>query len=716
MSVPEAQSDASVSRPGGDRSARATQLSPSERLATPVQYLKGVGPERAELLHRLGLKLARDVLFFFPRDYQDLTDFRSVADLEEDKLVSVRGIVDDVELRGLANGRSILGVLVRDGSLCLRALWFNQPFMRDKFKAGQHVVLSGRAAMKSMRWEMHHPKVQWIEADDVPPAGQLLPVYPLTEGLNQSQMRRIAQAAIDHCLDCLDEAFPDAYRSSHDLLPLSEALREIHTPASHERLAAARRRFVYQELFVLQLALSLRRHAQQTSQKASPLEATAKIDARVRKLFPFAFTRGQEQAIRQVTADLNRSVPMNRLLQGDVGSGKTVVAVYALLVAVAHGHQAALMAPTEVLARQHFRTLGSLLSKSQVRCALLSGGLSTGEREQTLAAIRRGEIDVVIGTHSIISSNVEFERLALVVIDEQHKFGVQQRATLKEAGVAPHYLVMTATPIPRTIALAVYGDLDVSTITDSPPGRQSLYTYLASGDDRERWWEFIRKKLREGRQGFVIVPLVEDSESWDAASIQATYESLANGELEAFRLGLLHGRLTPAEKDEAMARFNSGATQVLVSTSVVEVGVDVPNATLMTVYGAERFGLAQLHQLRGRVHRGAFPGYCCMFADSPDVASNPRLQAILATTNGFELAEKDFELRGPGELLGTRQHGLPPLRIADLRRDSSIVAEARADAQQLIAADPSLAQPEHALLRRQVLVRYGKALDLGDVG
>ncbi len=656
------------------------------------------------------------MLFFFPRDYQDLTDFRSVAELEADKLLSIRGVVDDVELKGLANGRSILGVLVRDGTSYLRALWFNQPFLREKFKAGQHVVLSGRAAMKSMRWEMHHPKVQWIEADDVPPAGQLLPVYPLTEGLNQSQVRKFTQAAIELCLDCLDEAFPDAYRRSHNLLPLAEALREIHSPSTHDRLAAARRRFVYQELFVLQLALSLRRHAQQTSQKATALEATAKIDARVRKLFPFIFTPGQEQAISEVAADLYRPVPMNRLLQGDVGSGKTVVAVYALLVAVAHGHQAALMAPTEVLARQHYRTLGSLLSKSQVRCALLSGGLSASEREQTLAAVRRGEIDVVIGTHSIISDRVEFERLALVVIDEQHKFGVQQRATLKQAGAAPHYLVMTATPIPRTIALAIYGDLDVSTITDSPPGRQSLYTYLASGDDRGRWWEFIRKKLREGRQGFVIVPLVEDSDNWDAASIQATYESLANGELEAFRLGLLHGRMTPPEKEEAMARFNTGDTQLLVSTSVVEVGVDVPNATLMTIYGAERFGLAQLHQLRGRVHRGAFPGYCCLFSESPDAASNPRLQAILATTNGFELAEKDFELRGPGELLGTRQHGLPPLRIADLRRDSSIVAEARADAQQLVASDPGLAQPEHALLRRQVLVRYGKALDLGDVG
>jgi ATP-dependent DNA helicase RecG len=690
--------------------------SPAERLATPVQFLKGVGPERAVLLARLGLRTARDVLFFFPRDYQDLTDFRSIANLEPDKLTSVRGIVDDVDLRANQNGRSVLGVLIQDNGQYLRALWFNQPYLRERFKPGQHVLLSGKPAMKNMRWEMVHPRVQWIEPDDEPPAGKLLPIYPLTEGLKQPELRRIAQLTLDGYLDALDEVFPPSFRERHDLWPLSQALSEIHFPSSHENLERARRRFIYQELLVLQLALALRRFRQTDQPRATHLETTAKIDARVRRLFSFDFTADQEHAIREITADLNRPVPMNRLLQGDVGSGKTVVAVYALLVAVAHGHQAALMAPTEVLARQHFRTLGTLLAKSQVRVALLTGGLSAKERQQTLDAIARGEIDVVIGTQAIISGNIQFSKLALVVIDEQHKFGVRQRASLKQAGADPHYLVMTATPIPRTIAMTVYGDLDVSTIKEGPPGRQNLYTYLAAEIDRARWWEFVRKKLREGRQGFVIVPLVEESENWDAANLAATYESLANGELEAFRLGLLHGRLPPAEKDAAMEAFHSGETQVLVSTSVVEVGVDVPNATLMTILGADRFGLAQLHQLRGRIHRGAYPGYCCLFTEQQDSANNERLQAFLATTNGFELAEKDFELRGPGELLGTRQHGLPPMRIADLRRDCPIVAEARVDAQSLIAADPGLQAPENALLLRQVLVRYGKALDLGDVG
>jgi ATP-dependent DNA helicase RecG len=704
------------SGPAHQQTASQRIPSATERLATPVQFMKGVGPERAELLVRLGLQTARDVLFFFPRDYQDLTDFRSIAALEERTLSSVRGIVEDVDLRANQNGRSVLGVLLRDGGQYLRALWFNQPYMRDKFRPGQHVVLSGKPSMKVFRWEMPHPRVQWIDADDEPPAGKLLPIYPLTEGLKQPEVRRITQAALDVYLDALDEVLPEPYRIEHCLWPVTEALREIHFPSTRERLEQARRRFIYQELLVLQLALALRRHRQTAQARATPLDTTAKIDARVRRLFSFDFTAAQEQAIRDVTADLVRPVPMNRLLQGDVGSGKTVVAVYSVLVAVAHGHQAAVMAPTEVLARQHYQTLSKLLAESQVRTALLTGGLSAPDRQRTLEAIARGEVDLVIGTQAIISGGVKFARLALVVIDEQHKFGVRQRASLKQAGTDPHYLVMTATPIPRTIAMTVYGDLDVSTLTAGPPGRQNLYTYLAAEKDRPRWWEFVRRKLREGRQAYVIVPLVEESENWEAASIQSTYESLANGELEAFRLGLLHGRMPSGDKDAAMEAFHRGETQVLVSTSVIEVGIDVRNATVMTIFGANRFGLAQLHQLRGRVHRGSFAGYCCLFADRDDAAENERLQALLSTNDGFELAEKDFELRGPGELLGTRQHGLPPLRIADLRRDSPIVLEARGDAQKLMADDPELNMPEHALLQRQVLVRYGKALDLGDVG
>ena len=697
-------------------SANRPIKTPAETLATPVTYLKGVGPARGELLERLGLQTARDVLFFFPRDYQDLTDMRSIADLEEDKLLSVRGVVEEVDMRSTGIGRSLLGVLIRQDRLYLRALWFNQPFMREKFARGQDVLLSGKARFSGGRWEMAHPRVQWIDQDEEVPAGQMLPIYSLTEGLKQWHLRTIVRGAVDNLADLLDEVFPESYLAAKGLWPLRQALREVHFPANPASLAQAKRRFIYQELLILQLALAVKRHAHETEANAPLLEATPRIDARIRRLFPWELTAGQNEAIREIAADLNRSIPMNRLLHGDVGSGKTVVAVYAILLAVAHGFQAALMAPTEVLARQHARTLGQLLAESRVRMGLLTGGVAGREREQMLGRITRGELDVVIGTQAIVHSEVEFAKLGLVVVDEQHKFGVRQRASLKQAGSNPHYLVMTATPIPRTITMTLYGDLDISTIADRPAGRQSVHTYLVLPEQRAKWWEFVRKKLSEGRQGYVVVPLVEESENIATANLEATFEELAHGELEAFRLGLVHGRLPAEDKDAAMQAFREGRTQVLVATSVVEVGIDVPNATLMTIAGAERFGLAQLHQMRGRISRSAHPGYCAVFADTQVDEVIERLQAFVDTTDGFRLAELDLELRGPGDLLGTRQHGLPPFRMADLGRDSAIVKEARDDAQRLVATDPGLKQPEHERLRRMVLTRYGQALDLGDVG
>jgi ATP-dependent DNA helicase RecG len=462
--------------------------------------------------------------------------------------------------------------------------------------------------------------------------------------------------------------------------------------------------------------MALRRNLQETRQQAPPLPPSAKIDARITRLFPFELTAEQRKAIGEIAADMAKPVPMNRLLQGDVGCGKTIVAVYAMLLAVAHGCQAALMAPTEVLARQHLRTLERLLANSRVRIALLSGSLTAKQRQETLAKLAAGEIDLVVGTQAIVYGEARFKRLGLVVIDEQHRFGVRQRATLKQAGADPHYLVMTATPIPRTVAMTLYGDLDVSTIAASPPGRQPVHTYSATNDERTKWWDFFRKHLREGRQGYVIVPLVEESEHIETANVQAMFEELAHSELEAFRLGLVHGRMSGEEKDTALTEFAAGRTQVLVATSVVEVGIDVPNATLMTILDADRFGLAQLHQLRGRIARGTFPGYCCVFADDPTDEAQERLQAFVATTDGFQLAEIDFQLRGPGDLIGTKQHGLPPFYLADLVRDGPIVMEARQDARQLIAADPGLSRPEFAALRKSLLSRYGAALDLGDVG
>jgi ATP-dependent DNA helicase RecG len=685
-------------------------------LATPVTYIKGVGPARGELLERLGLQTAGDMLFFFPRDYQDLTDMRSIADLEEDNLLSVRGVVEEVDMRSTGVGRSMLGVLIRQDRLFLRALWFNQPFMREKFTRGQDVIVSGKAKMNGGRWEMAHPLVQWIDPDEDVPAGQMLPIYSLTEGLKQWHLRTLMRNALEAYADLPDEVFPESYLAAKNLWPLRQAIREVHFPADPASLDRAKRRFIYQELLILQLALALKRHANETAGNAPLLEATPRVDARIRRLFPWELTGGQNEAIRAIATDMNRSIPMNRLLHGDVGSGKTVVAVYAILLAVAHGYQAALMAPTEVLARQHARTLGDLLAESRVRMGILTGGLAGRGREEMLGRITRGDLDVVVGTQAIVRSEVEFAKLGLVVVDEQHKFGVRQRAMLKQAGSNPHYLIMTATPIPRTITMTLYGDLDVSTIADRPAGRQNVHTYLVRPEQRAKWWEFVRKKLAEGRQAYVVVPLVEESESIATANLEATFEELSHGELAEFRLGLVHGRLTAEEKDAAMQFFREGGTQVLVATSVVEVGIDVPNATLMTIAGAERFGLAQLHQMRGRISRGVHPGYCAVFADAQSDEVIERLQAFVDTTDGFRLAELDLELRGPGDLLGTRQHGLPPFRMADLGRDSSVVREARDDAQKLVADDPALKRLEHERLRRMVLSRYGQALDLGDVG
>ncbi len=689
---------------------------PAEILATPVQFLKWVGPQRVELLERMGLTTARDVLFFFPRDYQDLTDRRDVADLEEGKVQRIVGTVEDIDHRATGSGGCVVGILVRCKTGCVRALWFNQPFMVDKFSFGQRVMLSGKPKYEGLVWRMNHPAFQTFAEDEEEPAGELLPVYPLTEGIQQWQMRKVVRTAVEEYAGVLDEVFPQKYLEDHDLWPLRRALPEIHFPSDQECLARARRRLVYQELFILQLALATRRRQQRDGHEAPAFEATAKIDARITRLFPFELTAGQKDAIAEIAADMAGPLPMNRLLQGDVGSGKTVVAVYAMLLAVAHGYQTAMMAPTEVLARQHALTMESLLANSHVRRAQLIGGLSTSERRELLVGIAGGEIDLVVGTQAIIQQDVMFRKLGLVVIDEQHKFGVRQRATLKQAGLDPHYLVMTATPIPRTVTMTLFGDLDVSTLRDSPPGRQKVNTYVVGEEKRAGWWDFFRKKLREGRQGYVVTPLVDESDQVAAASLEESYEALANGELEEFRLGLIHGRMTAEEKDAVMDRFRAGETQVLVCTSVVEVGVDVPNATLMAIESGQRFGLAQLHQLRGRISRGKFPGFCTVFADPQTAEAQERLEAFSNSTDGFALAETDFELRGPGDLFGTRQHGLPPLLIADLLRDEALLEEARRDAQALITTDPEMSQPEHEKLRRMTFKRYGEALNLGDVG
>ena len=689
----------------------------AERLKTKVQFLAGVNSRLVPLLQRLGVRSARDALFDFPRDYEDLTRICPVNAIDGSGPVSVCGVVEDSELRSLSGDRSVLGVLVRDDTGLLRAVWFNQSFMHARLMRGQRVMLSGTPKRRGLCWEMSHPRVINLGESDQPAQGQMLPVYALTEGLPQSRLRKIIHQVVQELADEMPEVLPESLLADRQLWPIGRALRGIHMPRDSEDVRQARRRFVYQELLALQLALALRRWNLQRSQRAPALPASAKIDARIRRLFPFELTGDQQQAIRELAEDMGRCLPMNRLLQGEVGSGKTVVAEYAMLLAVAHGCQAVLMAPTEVLAQQHFRTLREDLHQSRVRIDLLTGSLTGSQRQLLLDAVQAGNVDLLIGTQALLHEQIQFPRLGLVVIDEQHKFGVRQRATLKSAGVDPHYLVMTATPIPRTVAMSLFGDLDVSTLREAPPGRQNVHTYLAREEQREQWWEFVRGKLREGRQAYVITPRVEESETPAQASVEEVYERLTNGPLEEFRVNLIHGRMSSAEKESTMEAFRRGETQVLVATSVIEVGVDVPNATVMTIENGERFGLAQLHQLRGRVRRGKFPGYVSVFAQPVSQEARDRLDAFIRTTDGFDLAEIDFSLRGPGDLFGISQHGMPPLRIADLQRDQSVLLEARQDAQSLIFSPAApFFGPEFAELRTRVIRRYGEALDLGDVG
>ena len=691
-------------------------------LATRLERLPGVGTARAEKLAKLGLVTVRDALMHFPREYRDFSGAHAVGDLREGEHASLVGEVIDAGSRTLASGRTMLTVSLTCGAGRVRAVWFNMPFMAKRFAKGMHVVVAGQPRLASGTWEFAHPDVRWLAVGEDSQASDWLAVYPLSEGVQQSHVRLAVQAALDHAAGVCPEALPEEMLAAKSLLPIERAFREIHRPSSHAMIAESRRRFVYQELLMLQIALRMHRARQQRSQAAPAISVDARLDARIRARFPFEFTPAQRRVCGEIAADLARAEPMNRLIQGDVGSGKTAIAVYAMLAAVgtrvaadaAERFQAAIMAPTELLARQHHQTLTRLLAASGVEVELLVGGQTGKQREKSLGRIASGAAGIVVGTQALIAGAARFRHLALVVIDEQHRFGVLQRAVLQQGQADPHTLVMTATPIPRTIAHAVYGDLDVSTLDEQPPGRQPVATYRVGPDDVDRWWEFVRKKLAGGRRGYVVVPAVEESKR-DLASIASAYESLANGPLEAFRLGLVHGRLSAKEKAAVMEDFRLGRLDVLVATSVIEVGIDVPEATIMTILDAESFGLAQLHQLRGRVARGATQGICgAVTATQAD--PHPRVDAFVATTDGFALAEQDLLLRGPGDLVGTKQSGMPPLYLADLLRDGSVVAEARRDALDIFDRDPTLADPGLERLRKLILDRWGTTLGLGTIG
>ena len=688
-------------------------------VGTPLQYLKGVGPQRSNLLSRLGLETVADALLFVPRRYEDRSHLTPFRDLRVGESLCSAGTVAGVSPPPPGSRRQPLQVLLRDPTGYLAAVFFNQPYLVNTFKRGQQVVLYGKVVrFRRGPLQMVHPEFELVEdeEDDLLHTGRLVPIYPLTEGLAQRPLRSLMHRVVEEFADAAPDPLPSALRERLGLLPLAPALRAIHFPADLSGVEAARRRLVFDDLFIFQLGLALRR-SREARAAGIPMGPPGPLVARLLTLLPYRLTQAQERVWDEIQQDLASGRPMNRLLQGDVGSGKTVVALLTLLLAVEVGFQAALMAPTEILAEQHSLTLGPLLAQLGVRLALLTAGLRPSEREELLAGIRTGEIRVAVGTHALIQEGVEFSRLGLVVVDEQHRFGVLQRATLRAKGMNPHVLVMTATPIPRTLALTAYGDLDLSVIDEMPPGRKPIVTAWRSEGKRREIYDFLRKELAAGRQVYVVCPLVEESEARDLRAATELAERLRQEVFPDERVGLLHGRLRLDEKEAVMRAFKAGEIQILVSTTVIEVGIDVPNASVMLVEHAERFGLAQLHQLRGRVGRGPWKSYCILLASGGLTAeARRRLEALCQSQDGFQIAEVDLSLRGPGEFFGTRQSGLPEFKIADLLRDGALLNEARREAMALVATDPNLARPEHHLLREALLVRWQGRLDLASIG
>jgi ATP-dependent DNA helicase RecG len=688
-------------------------------LDTPVQFVRGVGPQRAELLNKLEIRTAGELLFYLPRDVLDLTHVSAAQDLKPDTVQTVRGIVVDLEGRELASGKSISAVLLDCDGEFVRGIWFNQGWVLRRFQHNEHVMFSGKPRRKGGRWEFAHPRIQWLDADDAQTHGGILPRYGLTEGLRMHEMRRMIRNAVEEYASLVPDLLPQPFRTAEELPPIGEALHGIHLPKSAEQYARGRLRLILQDLLEFQLGIALRRRVWRKQGNAPHIPVTAKVDARIRRLFPFELTAGQRGAVKQLAADLAAGPAMHRLLQA-------VVAVYGMLATIAAGYQAVLMAPTEVLARQHWETIDRLLAHSRVTRRLLTGSLAAAARRDTLAGIRSGEIQLVIGTQSLIQKDVEFSRLGLAVIDEQHKFGVMQRARFAtREGVAPHVLVMTATPIPRSLCLTQFGDLDLTLIKDLPPGRQPVVTNVVPpGIARDKAWEFVRRKLAAGRQALIVCPRIGDTDpnrappdgdTDDGSGAEEVFRRLQGTELAGCRVGLLHGRLDSETRERVMHDFRAGTTQALVATSIVEVGIDIPNATLMVIFDAERFGLSQLHQLRGRVSRGRFQGYCFLFSQAADPETQGRLATLEQQAGGFEIAEADFRLRGPGDILGIRQHGEMPLEVADLVRDVSELERARALAFDLVGSGV-FDHPEYAALKRRVLDRFGRLLDIAAGG
>ena len=684
-------------------------------LDAPVTRLPNIGPSFADKLVKLGVQTVRDLLYLLPRRYEDYSQLRTIDKLQWGQEVTIIGTVWQIDSRTVGDNRKLISATIGDGTGEIQATWFD-PYVERRLRTGRAYTFSSKIESYREHLQMRNPEFEPLEKNQVSTA-RLVPVYPLTQGISARWLRTVMSKAIESWVVNLQDFLPEDVRLAAKLMPLSEALIQIHFPDNEERLGAAHRRLSFDEFIILQLAV-LGQRQRWKGLPARPLTAGRDTLDPFLGILPFTMTGAQERVLAEIGADLGAARPMSRLLQGDVGSGKTAVAAAALWAAVTNGTQGAIMAPTEILAEQHARTFEAFFGNQihpaigrPIQIALFTGRMRRPEREAALAALAAGEIDIAIGTHALIQEDVSFKELTVIVVDEQHRFGVEQRAALRQKGAAPHMLVMSATPIPRSLALTIYGDLDVSVIDEMPAGRTPIKTKWLMPSQRERAYDFIRRQVEEGRQAFVIYPLVEENERSEAKAAVEESDRLQNNIFPRARVGLLHGRLRSPEKDSVMRDFGAGQIDVLVATSVVEVGIDVPNATVIVIEGAERFGLAQLHQFRGRVGRGPFPSYCILISNATEGESARRLQALERSSDGFALAQADLEMRGPGDFFGTRQSGLPPLRTAQLS-DLHTLEAARAAAEKLFAADPQLSLPEHHALAAQVAVFCAEAGDL----
>ena len=713
-------------------------------LETEVQFVKGVGPRFAKLYNKIGVVTVDDLLFHLPRKYQDRRNIPPIAKARAGEVVTVRGRLRRVEARPISGGRVILKAIIEDATGAINLTWFNQPWVRKQLEESSgDIIAYGLVKAGNHLDEIAAPEWESVEDEDgIDSFARIVPLYPLTEGLPQKLARRAAQAAVDGFVGYVEEPLPASLLQSQKLKGVQWCLRQIHNPENEEARIQARRRLVFEEFLYLQLELALRRAETQQElgipfpidqllrgddpEPPKPAKTTKEVGSaenlfhemeqskrtgeplwdQIERTLPFRLTGAQQRVVGEILEDMKRPHPMNRLVQGDVGSGKTAVAACAMLAAVRSGYQAALMAPTEILAEQHARNLQRLLEPLGIKVDLLVGKLNSRERKHAHQNVRDGSCQIAVGTHALIQEGVEFKSLGFVVIDEQHRFGVLQRKALRDKGLGnPDVLVMTATPIPRTLTMTMYGDLDVSIIDELPPGRKAIKTHFKRPGERRSVMENVRTLLDQGRQAYVVCPMVSESEKVMAQAAEELYSELSNGVLSDKRVGLLHGQMKPAEKDAVMEAFRRHELDVLVATTVIEVGVDVPNASIMVIEDANRFGLSQLHQLRGRVGRGEHQSYCILVADAKTEDALARMDIMVATTDGFKIAEEDLRLRGPGNLAGTEQHGAMDFKVADLIQDSHLLETARQAALRIVESDPNLGGSEWRLVRERLAKR-----------